>query len=212
MTHFCDPAHAGVDCFNSSDYNMSSLPFDCGDQLDTNVTTYTCFHLSLNPVIAAAVTGGFLKLTPHVMFSSMTYTYLKMLKFTHHFECNAKINLISHIVVAIVAEFLFLGAGLVVLIVILKVNSLSVITFSQADPMKQITIIICFVFYFLASSFIWCIYPQTKTPIRFQNSVWKQKIVAARGTREKSPGKPWIVVDRSLNTNDQKLLTDDDDD
>ncbi len=191
---------------------MSSLPLDCSDVIASgNITKFTCFHLSLNPVIAAAVTGGFLKITPHVMFTTMTYSYLKMLKFTHHFEFNAMIHLISHIVVAVIAEFLYLGAGIVVLVLLLKVDSLNVITFSQADPMKQLTIILCFLFYFLASSFIWCIYPQTKTPIRFQRSVWKQKIMAARGTREKSPGKPWIVVDRSLNTKDQKLLMEDDD-
>ena len=210
MSNSCD---SGKDCFDATDFNMSSLPLDCAESELSNVTKYTCFHLSLNPVVAAAVAGGFLKIAPHLMFTSMTYMYLKMLKFTHYFECNAKINLASHIATAVVAEFLFLGAGVVAVVLVFKVDSLSSITIEQADPLRQMTIIFCFVFYFFASSFVWCIYPQTKTAVRFQNSVWKQKLVAARGSREKSPGKlrPWIVVDSSLKTEDAKLLTDEED-
>lgn len=189
---------------------MSSLPLDCENTPD-NITKFTCFHLSLNPVVAAAVVGGFLKVTPHLLFTSMTYTYLKMLRFTRYFQCNAKINLISHIAVAVVAECLLIGGGITVLVLLLKVDSLNAITFAQADPMRQLTIIFCFLFYFLASSLVWCIYPLTETAVRFQNSVWKQKIVAKRSTRGKSPLRPWIVVDSSLKTEDEKLLTDEDD-
>ena len=200
---------------------MSSLPLQCNDHelMETmNITKFTCFHLSLDPVIASAVAGGFLKVVPTFMFSTMTYVYLKMLNFTHYFKCNFKIYFASHIAVSIVAELLFLGAGMIVLLLMLKVESIRSITFETANPLHQMTIIFCFIFYFFASSFIWCVHPLTETAIRFQNCAWKQKLVAARGTRGgnrgnrgKSPLKPWIVVDPSLSTEDRKLLTDEED-
>lgn len=199
-----------IDCYDAQDFNMSSLPLDCEDH-SLNVTKFTCFRLSLNPVIAAAITGGFLKVTPRLMFTTMTYIYLKMLKLTFVLNFNKVFRLASHIAIAIIAEMLFLGGGIVVLVLFLKLDSLREITFDQADPIHQITIILSFVLYFLASGFIWCVYPLTPTAVRFQNCVWKQKYVAATGSRKPSPARPWIVVDRSLKTEDEKLLTDEED-
>ena len=190
---------------------MDALPLDCGSQdyADVNVT---CFTLSFNPVIAAAVTGGFLKITPHILFSVLTFQYLKYMskiKAKLHFD-STKGNIVVHAVVAFFLELGFLGFGLIALFVVLFVPSVRDVTLYQANPMRQLTIIFCFIMYFLVSGFLWCIYPQTATPVRFLNAVWKAQIPSLESVNSKGEKlRPWLVVDHSLSTReDEHLLKD----
>ena len=177
---------------------------------ELNVTNVICFHLSLNPVIAAAVTGGFLKVTPHLLFSTLTYLYLKYLKVTHFFSFNRKASIISHIVFAILLVIGFLSVGLIAVMVMVNVPAISSISIQTANPMRQLTIIFCFLMYFLMAGFLWSIYPQSKSAIRFISAIYKQRLVSgSQEANEKKYGsgklRPWVVVDHSLSTNEYLL-------
>ena len=174
------------------------------------MTNVICFHLSLNPVIAAAVTGGFLKTTPHVLFSTLTYLYLKYFKVTRFFSFNRKASIISHIVFATLFVIGFLGVGLIVVMVMVYVPAISSISIQTTNPMRQLTIIFCFLMYFLMAVFLWCIYPQSKSAVRFISAIYKQRLIS--GSQEASEKKygseklrPWVVVDHSLSTNEYLL-------
>ena len=217
VTHFCDPGHTGVDCYDADERDMNALPLQCDDDFldNSNISNFTCFHLNLNPVTAAAITGGFLKITPQLFFSTILYLYFKLLKITHPFQSVRKLNIAIHVVVAVVAEIGFVGAGLIVLIVASTVDSIREISLETANPLRQMTIIFAFIMYFIMSGFVWCVLPVTKDPVRFQGSKWKQNVflAAQKATtiKKSSRMRPWVVVDRSLSTEDRRLLTDDDD-
>ena len=177
---------------------------------ELNVTNVICFHLSLNPVIAAAITGGFLKVIPHLLFTALTYFYLKYLKVKHFFSFNRKASIISHIVFAILFEIGFLALGFIVVIVMVCVPAISSISIQTANPMRQLTIIFCFLMYFLMVVFLCSIYPQSKSAIRFISAIYKQRLISgsneANGKKYGSEKlRPWVVVDRSLST-DEYLL------
>ena len=196
---------------------MSALPLQCGDIdfLDnSNISNFTCFHLNLNPVTAAAITGGFLKITPQLFFSTILYLYFKLMKITHPFQSVRKLNIAIHVVVAVVAEIGFVGAGLIVLIVASTVDSIREISLETANPLRQMTIIFAFIMYFIISGFVWCVLPVTKDPVRFEGSQWKRNVFLAQRAntmKKSSKMRPWVVVDRSLSTEDRRLLSDDDD-
>ena len=196
---------------------MSALPLQCDDTdfLNiSNISNFTCFHLNLNPVTAAAITGGFLKLTPQLFFSTILYLYFKLLKITHPFQSVRTLNIAIHVVVAVVAEIGFVGAGLIVLIVASTVDSIREISIDTANPIRQMTIIFAFILYFIMAGFVWCVIPVTKHTDRFKGSQWKRQVYLAQranGIKKSSKMRPWVVVDRSLSTEDRRLLTDDDD-
>ena len=199
---------------------MSALPLQCDNKNDddflniSNISNFTCFHLNLNPVTAAAITGGFLKLTPQLFFSTILYLYFKLLKITHPFQSVRTLNIAIHVVVAVVAEIGFVGAGLIVLIVASTVDSIREISIDTANPIRQMTIIFAFILYFIMAGFVWCVLPVTKHPVRFEGSQWKRQVYLAQRAnviKKSSKMRPWVVVDRSLSTEDRRLLTDDDD-
>lgn len=214
VSYSCDATHINADCFLSNETDMSALPLDCASQ-DYAQTNVTCFTLSFNPIIAAAVTGGFLKLTPHILFSALTFQYFKyMNKIKSTLRYNStKGNIVIHAVAAFFIELGFIGFGLMCLLVVLLVPSVRDVTLLQANPMRQLTVIFCFVMYFSMSGFLWCIYPQSSTPVRFLNSVWKVQMPPThkshKSVNEGERLRPWIVVDHSLSTReDEHLLKD----
>ena len=216
VSHVCNPYHSGLDCFESGETNLSATPLPCKDVDQLNVTNITCFQLSLNPVIAASIAGGFLKMVPHVFFSTLTYHYMKFLKVTKYFKCSKKCNTVCHVLCGVCAVAVLLLGGVIVLVIILEVPAIHDITFT-ANPIRQLTIAFCFIGYFLIAGTVWSIVPLEKIPNRFSNVIYRQSRnrqnqfedtgIAIKGSSEKLH--PWVVVDQSMSTNEYTLMSDD---
>jgi hypothetical protein len=154
-------------------FNRSSTPVDCSDMRNPNVT---CFELDFNPVIAASVTGGFLKTVPHILFSSITYQYLKYVKVKYRIKdkVNYKVMFCIQVILAIFFEICFIGVGVIVLVIVVFWPPLHHLVFHTSDPTKQLTYLFIMLMYFMMASFLWSLYPQSKLTSRFKNGVWKK--------------------------------------
>lgn len=215
MSHTCDPSHPGVDCFLSNETNRDAPPLDCSN-LDVPMNV-TCFDLKFNPLVAAAITGGFLKFGPHILYSTLTFQYFKYLNLIKNkLKFNStKGNIVVHIVVSIILEVCFIGIGLMALLVFLLVPSIYEVTFATANPMTRLAVIFGFIMYFMMAGFLWCIYPQTNVPVRFLTAVWKarNKFLNLVKSQPRNEGgeklRPWVVVDPSLSTSERQYLLKD---
>jgi hypothetical protein len=167
----------GKDCFALMDLNRSSTPIDCSDVRNLhNLSNITCFELRLNPTIAAAVTGGFLKITPHILFSSITYLYMRFLsafKCLNNINVSSKIKFIFNLVIVIFLEIGFIGAGIAVLMIFNFVPSVNTVTFHVSNPIKTMTYVFGFVMYFAMASALWCLRPDGESNY-FHNGIWKK--------------------------------------
>ncbi len=171
VTNVCNPSDY-YDCYDAKDYNMSSLPLDCTNDKHLNMTV-TCFHTTFNPVVAFAIAGGILKAIPSVIFSTLTYAYLKLHTQVHKkFPMNKAIH---HVGPIILAEIILIGGGIAGLISIKSIEPLNSAIFAVVNPIDRMKRIFGVSIYFLVVSFLWCMHPQTKSPIRYQNSQWKKQ-------------------------------------
>lgn len=116
-----------------------------------------------------------------------------------------KIRFIIHVVLTVFLEVCFIGIGIVALLVMLYVPSVYDISFHTANPMKRLMFIFIFVMYFMVVSFLWSIYPQTETAIRFITGIWKNPGTSGGKKYSSEKMRPWVVVDHSLSTH-EKLL------
>ena len=148
---------------------MSSLPLDCATNLSAEVI---CYRLKFDPLSALAIAGGFLKIAPAVLFSTTMLAYLKLYDVIHH---NISMKY-SRVVSIALAEIILVGGGISALTGTSNKSKI----FNNSNPIEQMRNISIICGYFILSCFMWCIYPQSASPTRFQKSTWKKEVTATQ--------------------------------
>ena len=147
---------------------MTSLPLDCATNLSAEVI---CYRLKFDPLSAVAIAGGFLKIAPAILFGTTMLAYLKLYNAIHH---NISMKY-SRVVSIALAEIILVGGGISAL------TGTSVKkTFDNNNPFEKMRNISIICGYFILSCFMWCIYPQSTSPTRFQKSNWKKEVTATQ--------------------------------
>ena len=154
---------------------MSSLPLDCSEKLGV-ITNILCFDLKFDPIFALAIAGGFLKLVPKVIISSMLYTYLTLYS-TIHSNFTTKY---SKILAIAIAEFTLLGSGISILLSATGVNEIKTFLYAYGNPIVQTRNFFLIGMYFLLVCTLWCVYPQSKSVVRFEKCNWKKTITVTK--------------------------------
>ena len=163
---------SGVDCFYSNETDRNAVPLDCNSIVNTSADL-TCFRLNLDPVFAAAITGGIIKVIP-IAFSLISFQYFKYItNIKKRFGFSS--NIVTHVIVCIILETCFIGAGVIALFITLYVPSARKATYATINPLFKLTSIYGSVVYFLVVIFLWCVYPHTHSPIRYKSAVWKKQ-------------------------------------
>ena len=204
MTHACNPNVPDHYCYDATSYNLSSLPINCtvGNHLNIKLT---CFHIAFNPILAVAVAGGVLKAIPSLIFSTLTYAYVKLHKTTHEISSLSKVSHISSIVIA---EFILIGGGIGALVSVVKVNSLNSILFATVNPVDKMKHIFAVSVYFLVVCFLWCLHPQTSSSIRYHGSQWKKEVTRKknRQNRKQEQRKQEIAAQKQKTSHEAEEL------
>ncbi len=154
---------------------MSSLPLDCSEKMDVT-TDIICFRLKFDPVFALAIAGGFLKLVPTLILSSTLYTYLSLYN-TIQSNFTTKY---SKILAIAIAEVILLGGGISLIMSAMGVIEMKTFLFAHGNPVNQTRNFVLVGMYFLLTCTLWCVYPQSKSAVRFQKSNWKKTITLTR--------------------------------
>ena len=163
---------SSVDCFYANETDRDAEPLDCNLIANTSADL-TCFHLHFDPVFAAAITGGIIKVIP-IAFSFISFQYFKYItNIKKRFGFSS--NIVTHAIVCTILEVCFIGVGVIVLFMTLYVPSVRKATYATSNPLFKLTSIYAFVAYFLVVIFLWCIYPHTHSPVRYKSAVWKKK-------------------------------------
>ena len=181
MTHACNPNDPDHYCYNATSYNLSSLPINCTDGSHLNIQL-TCFRITFDPILAVAVAGGVLKAIPAIIFSTITYAYVRLRKTVHKISSQSKV---AHIGSIVIAEFILIGGGIGALVSVVKVNSLNSILFATVNPVDEIKHTFAVSMYFLVACFVWCLHPQTSSSIRYHGSQWKKEITRKKNLQNR---------------------------
>lgn len=192
VSNICDPTAMQYDCFDSNNFNLSALPLNCSE-LDSSINV-TCLHITFDPIIAAAVAGGFLKIVPSVLIGSTTYFYLRLLKRIRNAlkgdkRDPAMQNTHKHSPTLIFIIFVFQGLvlifGIIGVVLLVQVESLRPFVFYTVNPLTKIRNISLVVACFLIGGVLWTVHPQSRTAVRYHDSKWKENVTQWQARRLK---------------------------
>ena len=188
VTHVCDPTNKSYDCYDANDFNMSSLPIDCNSlSADYDDIELTCLCITFNPILAIAITGGIAKVLPTLLFSLLTYSYLRLYTLIHKMVTMKYSRVIS----IIAAEFALVGTSIALLVNVLRMKPTSIpfslhhVSFNIVNPLTRSRNIVILIAFIVISPFIWCVYPQSTSAVRYKDSKWKKEVTSEKRLQAK---------------------------
>jgi hypothetical protein len=140
------------------EYNYSAVPLNCSEI--NKVDDIICFELEVNFAYALGITGGVIK-SLHIIFAAITYAFMKITNVQHTFSKH-------NVIFIIIAEVIFIGLGVGVLLGLTLDPSIQTSTFHSSNPLRKITYVFILCMYFIIASLLWSIYPQKRTGSRFK--------------------------------------------
>lgn len=83
----------------------------------------------------------------------------------------------AKIITAVVTELVLVGGGGTIFFVLPQIDEFnSPLLITTVNPVMRIRNVSLTVSFFVVAGLLWCIYPQSKTAIRYYNSFWKKNV------------------------------------